>query len=297
MTGEPNDNVEVTQKKPFNEKIKWILYLLLAVLLAWVLVKCKQVIDNRDKRLAEVKAYQEFVEKCNAKWQGQPRVPIIGGGYLDATRLRWNARRNVFNKTECGAETFTEGFYWTGSEIIPEFVWSKRYRESNMTLQTPKDWIYMSAQYVLGYPKEVNEDGTYPGWENLPGRHEPSGDVVKLKKSKLEVWMSGDGTYMKRKRPNSGVREMSFRFSDWPKDEGPPRFIGCDLNQDIMDMTRNEIEQLDDLEQRIYCQMDFPSFRFRGGRARVNITVDSLAQIYPAVRALHEYFSESVSEE
>ncbi len=98
-------------------------------------------------------------------------------------------------------------------------------------------------------------------------------------------------------QPTSLIYHMSFFFTDWPKDEGPWRRVDCNLGRNVMIMTREDIEKLDQIKQRFICHMDRRSFRFRGGMAEVNITVDSLDQLYPALRALHDYLSASVTNE
>lgn len=275
-----------------------LLIILFILLCLSIIVFALVVAYHTKKDINETKNTWDKIHACYDKWKGSARVPIVGGGFLDGTRIRWNPTFSYVEYNECGAKSYTTGFYWTGESIITEEAWLESVKGKGFGhMEPPKEWIFMNAVYMLGYPKEINKDGTYPSWENLPTNRKPTGKVAKLPKAGLEVWMGGGDIYHVMKDKSRGIHDLAFHFSEWPEDEGPPRFIFCDMNRNVANMHVEEIERLDDVDEKLTCRMERWEFRFRGGSAEVSATVTSLSQLYPALYALYEYFSASVMED
>ena len=107
--------------------------------------------DNSEQ-VARNKAHAQAqaVEKCEAKWRDQPRVPIRGSRYvLDATRLPWEPDRGLLwsKDEECGAATIDDLFYWTGKEIISQKLWVKSGRKLT---DLPQDHLVFHIIALLG---------------------------------------------------------------------------------------------------------------------------------------------------
>lgn len=263
---------------------------------------------ERKEAAAIYKAHAEAVKKCEAKWRDQPRVPIRGSRYvLDATRLPWEPDRGLWSKDEeCGAATMMGLFYWTGKEIISERQWLNSGRKLT---DRPQDWLLLSVIAVLGrspsdarararhceaHPEDCKSQSLGPALEWPPEL------VVRLKHYEdLEVRITKD--YLDKLRPTDGRYYMDFVLRGWPKDDGRPRTMFCDVKRNVfsnVSITREEIENFDFSKQpKGGCQLEFWNFTFKGGSARVNTGTEALHQIVPALRALHQYINQSITEE
>ncbi len=277
---------------------KRLFYFSCFVFFVWALVKCDAYNKELERKAAYSKMAGEFRIECNNKLRGLEWVPIIGGGYLNATRLKAHARNYPDYTGECGVKINSVSFYWTGTEIISVHAW--RASVPKFT-QRPEEWAVIGAKYSVRFQKK-NEDGTIPGWiaakarieaRKLEPNRSPLEMIVKLERSRLELKVYKP----KRKRLIGQNHLRFFKFTDWPEDEGPDRYVSCELPKNILTETREEIEALDDLKERIHCRMSKMSFRFEGGSARIRLTVESLDQLYPRLRALNQYFEASLREE
>lgn len=273
----------------------------LMLMLALTLVGCGDGLGlPKEERAALYKANAQAIEKCNAKWVGKPRVPIRGSDYvLDATRLPWGMAYETWTKDEeCGAATINGLFYWTGNKIIPEAIWLKSGRKLT---ELPEDVLVFDIRALLGAPPDsVRHCKARP--EDCKGPPGPPVDwpnelVVRLKHYEdLEVRM-----YRKKDlaelRPTDVTHSMGFFLRGWPREDGAPRVVSCDVGRDVYKMTRVEIENIDFGKQTRPCQLEFWGFEFNGGSARVYTNTAMLHQIIPALHALHQYLNESITKE
>lgn len=262
---------------------------------------------SKEQREAVQKAHEDAVKKCEGKWLGQPRVPVRGSKYvLDATRLYWQMEFGSWNKDEeCGAAAIIARFYWTGEKIVPDKIGLAPQRSQIEPIDVPKDWIAIDLEALVGVKPDVlrhceqhPEDCKKKTTDRAKGW--PPELVVPLKHyPELEVRLPKELT---PKMKTGGFRALGIFLREWPMDSGAPRSFLCHLDQDVYAMTREEIENINFGsarvgQQRSYCQMEFNNFRFNGGQARVVWGTEALPQITPALRALHQYLNESITEE
>lgn len=93
------------------------LFTTLTSLCVFIVAGCKPANYDTDRRLAD---YQIRLQACVDSMAGKSRIPIIGGGEIDTSRLAFNVpNMTVTDEGECGAVGFESEFYWTGEKILP----------------------------------------------------------------------------------------------------------------------------------------------------------------------------------
>jgi len=271
----------------------------LIVALTMLFAGCDNSGLSKQQRDPVYKAHEQAAKKCNAKWRDQPRVPIRGSHYvLDATRLPWELDGGLWAKDEeCGAATIDDLFYWTGKEIISQKLWVKSGRKLT---EIPQDSLGFHIIALLGAsPDRARHCEAHP--EDCKSRflgpavEWPPELVVRLKHYEdLEVRMPK--TLTPKIKPE-GIHSMAFFLRGWPREDGLPRVMSCDIGRDVYKITREEIENLNFGKQTKPCQFEFGNFIFKGGSAQVRTGTEALSQIVPALRALHQYFNQAITGE
>lgn len=239
-----------------------------------------------EKERADMAAYQARLSACRTQLGQDPLVPIIGGGHLDTRRFDFNVPDVRVDDGQCGTDGFETSFYWTGEKILPAGS-----RFTGMELpDIPKHWRLMHVGARLGNRKFCKENpekckSTVPS----PPVEWPEDATVHLKNYQLDVRMPAALV--------DHVRHLAFVLRDWPNREGGPRFLVCDIAQDVIKLSRQEIEDLDFGERTLPCQADFRHFDFKGGAARIRTGTEALREMPMALQALQTYLSNSVIRE
>lgn len=267
-------------------------------LLSGALLLLMQGCSKREEP-AEQKAYRQQLEACSEQLQKDPLVPIVGGGYLDTRRLDFNATTVRFEDGQCGTDGFETSFYWTGEKIVPA---GQKFTGLLPGQETPKHWRRLNVVAQLGNqrkaracqehfdPKKcVDPKHKNPG---LPPTWPEERIVRPIAYPGLEIWMPVDG-YKK------DVGGIYFVMKDWPRPDGTPREVNCWHlpGYDPSAMTKKDLEHLDFGNRTLPCQVEGWDFSFVGGAARISTGTEALRDITPALQALQQYISGSISRE
>lgn len=271
----------------------------LGLLLAIALAACGPSAEQQALMAAHIAA----AERCAARWGDKQWVPLRASGWwLDATRLPWRMKDDLWTKDEqCGAATIDGLYYWDGERILAESVgmWPRGTR-----LVHPKeiksDWVQLDLTALLGGdPNTLKKCRASPeackGHEGAPKEWPPELVVRPKHYPDLEVRLPRETDPARSKGGFSN--NIGFFIRDWPNNYGRPRVTSCYFKSDGRDLTREDIENIDLRQRGGYCQLEFWNFQFDGGAARVITDTRQLHQIKPALQALLQYFNASITRE
>jgi hypothetical protein len=233
------------------------------------------VLATNDRSQDARNEYETALQRCQADMDQQRFVPIIGGGHFDKSRIY----PAIVLDGKCGTNGFSEQVSWTGQAVEP----------SRSAGGTP---IRVAA--LLGNRGHMIRCQRFPDAEGC--HFTPVGypsvwqadRIVKLSHYPgLEIWLSPTP-------PPRGVRTISFVIAGWPRADGLQRTIDCDTPLDLSAVTRQELESLDLSGHRYPCQVEFDSFTFHGGAARLFTSSDLLPSVEPALRDLQRHLADLV---
>lgn len=233
---------------------------------------------------AETTGFQEQLNACSEHLRQNPLVPIVGGGHLDTRRFDFNVPTVRLADGQCGTDGFETSFYWTGEKIVPA---GQRFTGIEL-VQIPKHWRLLHAGAKLGNRTfcKANPEKCKEVVPSVP-KDWPEEFTAHLTHYELDARLP--------KMPVDHVtHEIAFILRDWPRKDGTPRFITCDIRRDVKTMTRKEIEELEFGTQTLPCQVDFRDFDFKGGAARIRTGTEALREIPVALKALQQYLSASI---
>ena len=266
---------------------------ILAVVACLNVGACSKRNDNEPTVGAD--AYESQLAACRQLFLQNPRVPIVGGGYLDARRFAFIVPTVRFEDERCGTDGFETSFYWTGKNIVPA---SERFTGLPPT-QIPPDWKQLNVTARFGNQRKARECRQEPNPQKcVDARHQnpglpptwPEERIVGPKAyPSLEIWLPPTG-YSKK------VAGISFVIKDWPKANGRPREIDCWYlpGYDLSSMTKAEFEILDFGEKTFACRIQFWDFQFKGGAARISTGTDALPNIAASLKQLQQYIDDSI---
>jgi len=266
---------------------------------------------SRDQAAAVDKAHVDARNRCSAKWYGQPRVPVRGSDFvLDATKLPWEMGGELWSEdVDCGAAQINATFYWTGKEILPQRIGMYPQQEYNVKpIDVRETWTQIQVAALLGRgTQSIRNQAQHPeNYQYTPPQRPkswPAEQLIRLKHyPDLEVllWSKEErDVAIKKMGEHPSLHYFTFVLHQWPHDDGSARTMTCHMGeQNVLTMTREEIENLDLRQQlRHSCQMDFHNFGFNSGSAKVNWGTTQLSEITPALRALQQYFNDSITKE
>ncbi len=280
--------------------------MLRAICLCEVLGMAGCKLDETGERMAD---HRQREQACSDSMVGKRRVPIIGGGEIDATRFSFFVpQTSIKDDGECGAIGFSAEFYWTGKKIVTAaevpLVDMPGYSYMNLKMQElPAHWRLLSVAAKLGNRRlgkacKAHFDPTKcpdPNYRSpsLPSTW-PAHQIVRLKAYPgLEMWLEPVR--------NPKINDSRMIFVDWPRRDGlTPRNVNCwshEVEFPISAMTIAELEQLDFGTRTFPCDVEADSFDFKGGAARIHHSTALLPSVVPALRALQQYLSDSILRE
>lgn len=260
-----------------------------------VLAICYWVLDFyiEWERMAEAREYHYQVsKKCSQKLAGMERVPILGGGLLDRTKIPGFHFGSSTRDGLCIADVLEGSFWWTGTELRTE------YQESGK--EPPSSWGHFNVAARL-YISKLSTEPYNMGFKVVEW---PEELIVKLKNYPgLELWLN--------EQPPSIKNEFSvtdFVIRDWRRRDGTPRTISCDglgsprkrilesgvSKADLLRFDRAQLENLDLGDLNAYCTIGLHDFDFAGGDARIGTGTGSLRGAPMALQLLSEYLSRSI---
>ena len=267
------------------------------VFAALALLGCTRKED--DQLRAQQAAYQKQLEDCSRQLSKDPRIPIIGGGYLDTSRFAFNKPTVRFEDGQCGTDGFETDFFWTGDRILPQ---DQRFTGVHPT-QVPKHWRLFVVAASLGNQRKFRQCQATPDLEKCAFLHYknpglpptwPEELIVRPKAyPDLQIWIRQEG-YAKK------TQSLSFVITDLKRRDGvAPRTFFCFALKDYEPslMTKADLEDIDFGERTFPCQFEFPDFFFKGGAARVFTGTEALRDMKPAIQALQQYISDSFIQE
>jgi hypothetical protein len=232
-------------------------------------------------------AYEKQLEMCREQFDKDPLVPILGGGHLDARRFDFGATPVLSEDGHCGTDGFEASFFWTGEKILPT---GKRFTGLPPTL-IPQSWQRLNVVARSGNRKFCNSNPEKCRSPiGAPPKDWPSDLIVHLKNYELDIRLP-------RMPETVQSHSVGFLLRGWPRPDGAPRFVDCDIGRDFNKFTRKEIEALNFGQITYHCQADFWDFNFKGGAARVSMTAAILPTVTPSLQALQKYISDSIIQE
>jgi len=262
-----------------------------ACLLLLPLVACMTACQpsNDAKMRAELMEHERKLQACINSLRGQSRIPILGGGFLRVDRFAFSVPGIRLQDGECGTDGFETHFYWTGQEILPN---DERFTGIKLT-EVPKHWRLIGVATRLGNlrrcqlsPEKCKAD---PSIAQAPKEWPPE-LIVRMDNYPLDVWLPREP-----KRP--GINTMQFVLRDWPKADGAPRYVHCDIGKPVASVSREEWQTMDFGERTLPCQVDLFSFNFKRGAGRISTGTESLRDITLALQALQKYLSDQIEDQ
>ncbi len=245
--------------------------------------------SNEAKIRAALKEHERKLRACIDSLKGQTRIPILGGGFLRVDRFAFSVPGIRLQDGECGTDGFETHFYWTGQEILPN---DERFTGIKLT-EVPKHWRLMGVATRLGNLRRCQENPEKckadPSALRAP-KDWPPELVVRMDNYPLDVWLP-------RKPGHPAVRRMGFVLRDWPKADGSPRYIDCDIGRPVASVNRDEWKSMDFGERTLPCQVDLSSFNFKRGAGRISTGTESLRDITRALQALQTYLSDQIEDQ
>lgn len=267
------------------------------VFVALAMVGCSRKEDEQLR--AQQVAYQKQLDDCRSQLRKDPRVPIIGGGYLDTSRFAFTMPTVRFEDGQCGTDGFESIFLWTGDRIYPQ---SQRFTGLHPT-QVPKHWRLFVVRASLGNQRKLRQCRAAPHLKQCAFLHQkipglppawPEELTVRPKAYPgLEIWTRLEGF-------PKNAQSLSFVIKGLTRRDGvTPRTVNCDALVDHKPwlMSRADLENIDFGNRTFPCQFEFPDFAFTGGTARVRTDTSALPDIKPAIQALQQYISDSIIQE
>lgn len=276
-------------------KCTWVLARLLPFfVVAALLVGCKPASQDTDKRLAD---YQARLQACVDSMANKTRIPIMGGGEIDTSRFAFNVpHMNVTDEGECGAVGFEAEFYWTGEKIVPN---APKFTGLHPT-QIPPEWRRLGVGASLGNRRLGNECKAHFDPQKCPGPNLKPPGMPPTWPEHLTVRPTAYPGLEIRLEPVRDPRPIGVTFfmTDWPRRDGvTPRSVHCyshEVDFPVHKMTIAELEQLDFGKRTFPCDVEYGSFDFKGGAARVHHSTALLPSAVPALKALQQYLSDSI---
>lgn len=264
------------------------------VVVAALFVGCKPASQDTDKRLAD---YQTRLQACVDSMENKTRIPIMGGGEIDASRFAFNVpHMNITDEGECGAVGFEAEFYWTGEKIVPN---EPKFTGLHPT-QIPPEWRRLGVGASLGNRRLGNECKAHFDPQKCPDpNRKPSGPPPTWPESLTVRPKAYPGLEMRLSEKRS--THAGFFIVGWPRRDGvTPRVISCwshEVDFPVHKMSIAELEQLDFGNRTFPCDVEYGSFDFKGGVARVHHSTALLPSVVPALKALQQYLSDSIIKE
>ncbi|MGH8601550.1 MAG: hypothetical protein ACREXR_01835 [Gammaproteobacteria bacterium] len=267
---------------------------------------------NKREHSPEQIAYEKQLKQCRTELDKSEKVPIIGGGYVDMSRFGFVGSSVRYEDGQCGTDILELSFWWTGEEILPD---NPKFLKIKRT-EIPETWRYFNVAAKLGNQRKAHEcrenidlpqcagfkGAVKPGWKVTEW---PAELTIKLKNYPgLEIWLEAPPPSAENR-----LRFDDFVMVDWRRPDGTPRSIDCwglGLSsakkrglgrENLAIMTREELENIDfrgRFGHGLPCQVEFWSFGFKGGAARVSTGTEALREAPKALEAINKYISESI---
>lgn len=267
------------------------------VVVAALFVGCKPASQDTDKRLAD---YQARLQACVDSMENKTRIPIMGGGEIDTSRFAFNVpHMNVTDEGECGAVGFEAEFYWTGEKIVPN---APKFTGLHPT-QLPPEWQMLRVGAKLGNRRLGQQCKAHFDPKKCPDPNYKAPAPPPTWPENLTVRPKAYPGLEIRLQPVRDPRPtgVTFYMTDWPRRDGiTPRDIHCfglSGKVPVEAMTPAELEQLDFGRRTFPCDVEYGSFDFKGGAARISTGTEALRDIVPALKALQQYLSDSIIKE
>lgn len=270
---------------------------ILTALSVFVVVGCKPASQEIDKRLAD---YQVRLQACVDSMENKTRIPIMGGGEIDTSRFAFNVpHMSITDEGECGAVGFEAEFYWTGEKIVPN---APKFTGLHGT-QIPPEWRLLRVGASLGNRRLGNQCKANFDPQKCPDpNRNPSGPPSTWPEH-LTVRPKAYPGLEIRLQPVRDPRPIGVTFfmTDWLQRDGvTPRHVSCSshtVDFPVHKMTTAELEQLDFGKRTFPCDVEYGSFDFKGGAARIGTGTEALRDIVPALKTLQQYLSDSIIKE
>ncbi len=268
-------------------------WMALVALMAW-LTGCKPASQDTDKRLAD---YQARLQACVDSMENKTRIPIMGGGEIDTSRFAFNVpHMNITDEGECGAVGFEAEFYWTGEKIVPN---APKFTGLHL-MNIPPEWRVLRVGASLGNRRLGNQCKAHFDPQKCPDpNRKPSGPPPTWPENLTVRPKAYPGLEMRLSEKRS--THAGFFIVGWPRRDGvTPRVVSCwshEVDFPVHKMTIAELEQLDFGKRTFPCDVEYGSFDFKGGAARISTGTEALRDIVPALKALQQYLSDSIIKE
>jgi hypothetical protein len=241
------------------------------------------------KQQAALKEHELQLRKCVDSLRGQKRIPILGGGYLRIDRFAFLVPEIRLRDGECGTVGFETLFYWTGEKIVPK---DERFTGTKPT-EVPKHWRVIRVATLLGNMKFCKQNPDQCAEDpkaSRPHKDWPPELIIRMDNYPLDVWLP-------RKPGHPAVHRMEFVLRDWPKADGSPRYIDCDIGRPVASVSRDAWKTMDFGERTLPCLADLSSLNFKRGAARVSTGTENLRDITRVLQTLQAYLSEQVEDQ
>jgi len=262
-----------------------------------------------DKTAEHVADYHQREKVCADSMVGKSRIPIIGGGEIDLTRFSFFVpQMSAKDDGECGAVGFETEFYWTGDKIVTPaevpLVDLPGHSLSKVKIRDlPPHWRLLRVAARLGTRKlakqcrENFDPNKCPDPNEKPTGPAPTWPEHLTVRPKAYPGLEIRLDPVRDRRPS----DIAFFIPGWPRWDGvTPRHITCLPNHvdfPLHTMTPVEMEKIDFGNRTIPCDVDFRSFDFKGGAARISTGTEALRGIVPALQALQRYLFDSIIKE
>lgn len=274
-----------------------VLFTTLTFFCVFIAVGCKPANREINKRLAE---YQVRLQTCVDSMRGKSQIPIMGGGYMDTSRFAFNVPSMIVTDDgECGAVGFQTEFYWTGEKIVPNHP---KFTGLHPT-KIPPEWRLLQVGAKLGNRKLGQQCREHFDPQKCPDPNYKAPAPPPNWPEHLIVRPKAYPGLELRLQPVRDTRPtgITFFMVDWPRKDGvAPRDLHCFAMSGkvpVETMTPAELERLDFGKRTFPCSVEFSSFDFKGGAARISTGTEALRDIVPALKALQQYLSDSIIKE